>query len=155
VARAGERPKKQAMDISVEIEASRPTSSLIHVLSSRAVGEAVAGAAATRILRFTSPSASVWGGLASEASPAPAPCPSRPIADSRSALITYVQDRPGHDRRYASNPTKIASELGFEPAESLETGLWRTVEWYLANEAWWRGVMDGSYRAWIATQYRA
>jgi dTDP-glucose 4,6-dehydratase len=69
------------------------------------------------------------------------------------SLITFVQDRPGHDRRYAIDPTKIASRLGFEPAESLETGLRLTVEWYLANEAWWRGVMDGSYREWMITNY--
>ncbi len=69
------------------------------------------------------------------------------------SLITYVQDRPGHDRRYAIDPTTIATQLGFEPAESLETGLRRTVEWYLANEPWWRGVMDGSYRDWMAANY--
>ena len=66
--------------------------------------------------------------------------------DACNSLITYVADRPGHDRRYAIDPTKIATELGFEPRESLETGLRRTVEWYLANEPWWRGIMDRSYR---------
>jgi dTDP-glucose 4,6-dehydratase len=71
-----------------------------------------------------------------------------------SSLITYVQDRPGHDRRYAIDPTKIATALGFEPVESLASGLRRTVEWYLANEPWWRSVMDGSYREWIAAQYK-
>ena len=70
------------------------------------------------------------------------------------SLITYVKDRPGHDRRYAIDPTKIASRLGFEPAESLETGLRRTVAWYLSNEPWWRAVMDGSYREWMAAQYK-
>ena len=69
------------------------------------------------------------------------------------SLITYVNDRPGHDRRYAIDPTKIATVLGFEPSESLESGLRRTVEWYLANERWWRGVMDGGYRDWITTNY--
>ncbi len=73
--------------------------------------------------------------------------------DACKSLITYVADRPGHDRRYAIDPTRIATELGFEPCESLETGLRRTVEWYLLNEAWWRRVMDGSYREWITTQY--
>ena len=68
-------------------------------------------------------------------------------------LITYVKDRPGHDRRYAIDPSRIASELAFEPAETLATGLARTVDWYLANEDWWRGVMDGSYLQWIDTNY--
>jgi dTDP-glucose 4,6-dehydratase len=69
------------------------------------------------------------------------------------SLITHVKDRPGHDRRYAIDPTRLASVLGFEPRETLESGLSLTVDWYLANEAWWRAVMDGSYRQWIATQY--
>ena len=68
-------------------------------------------------------------------------------------LVTHVRDRPGHDRRYAIDPNLIASRLGFEPAETLTTGLARTVDWYLENEAWWRGVMDGSYRLWIERQY--
>ena len=68
-------------------------------------------------------------------------------------LITYVTDRPGHDRRYAIDPSRIARVLAFEPTESLATGLARTIDWYLANEAWWRGVMDGSYREWIAGHY--
>lgn len=61
-------------------------------------------------------------------------------------LITYVTDRPGHDLRYAIDPSKIARELGWMPQETFETGLCKTVAWYLANEAWWRRVMDGSYR---------
>ena len=68
-------------------------------------------------------------------------------------LISHVRDRPGHDRRYAIDPTTIASGLGFEPHETLRTGLARTVDWYLANDAWWRAVMDGSYRTWIERQY--
>ncbi len=70
-----------------------------------------------------------------------------------SSLITHVRDRPGHDRRYAIDPTLIASTLGFEPRETLATGLRRTVDWYLTNEPWWRAVMDGSYRHWIERQY--
>ena len=62
-------------------------------------------------------------------------------------LITYVTDRPGHDRRYAIDSRKIESELGFMPAYTFEQGIRETVEWFLANEAWWRAVMDGSYRA--------
>jgi len=54
-------------------------------------------------------------------------------------LITRVRDRPVHDRRYAIDPTSIASRLGFEPAETLRTGWARTVDWYLGNEPWWRG----------------
>ncbi|HEX6966467.1 MAG TPA: dTDP-glucose 4,6-dehydratase [Gemmatimonadaceae bacterium] len=70
-------------------------------------------------------------------------------------LITYVADRPGHDRRYAIDARKIGGELGYRPAETLETGLQRTVAWYLEHEAWWRGVMDGSYRAWMERNYGA
>ncbi len=69
--------------------------------------------------------------------------------------IRMVQDRPGHDRRYAINADKISDRLGFRPQESFETGIRKTISWYLDNEAWWRGVMDGSYRSWIATQYSA
>lgn len=62
------------------------------------------------------------------------------------SLIRYVTDRPGHDRRYAINATKIEGELGFVPEETFETGIRWTVDWFLSNEAWWRSVMDGSYR---------
>ena len=57
-------------------------------------------------------------------------------------LITFVDDRPGHDKRYAIDSQKIANELGWLPAESLQTGLRKTVQWYLQNEAWWQGVMN-------------
>lgn len=78
-----------------------------------------------------------------------------PAANGRSCreLITHVRDRPGHDRRYAIDPTAIATRLGFEPRETLKTGLARTVDWYVEHESWWRGVMDGSYRRWIERQY--
>lgn len=78
-----------------------------------------------------------------------------PAASGRSCreLITHVRDRPGHDRRYAIDPTAIATRLGFEPRETLKTGLARTVDWYVEHESWWRGVMDGSYRRWIERQY--
>jgi dTDP-glucose 4,6-dehydratase len=81
--------------------------------------------------------------------------PDCPAARGRSCreLITHVRDRPGHDRRYAIDPTAIARRLGFEPRETLRTGLARTVDWYLEHESWWRGVMDGSYRRWIERQY--
>ena len=61
-------------------------------------------------------------------------------------LITYVQDRPGHDVRYAIDATKIHRELGWKPAESFETGIRKTVRWYLDNRDWWERVLDGSYR---------
>src|SRR5690606_21183579 len=60
--------------------------------------------------------------------------------------ITYVQDRPGHDRRYAIDASKIEQELGWTPQETFETGLRKTVQWYLENEAWWKRVQDGSYQ---------
>lgn len=61
-------------------------------------------------------------------------------------LVTFVADRPGHDRRYAIDATKIGTELGWRPAETFASGLEKTVAWYLDNEAWWRAVLDGSYR---------
>lgn len=81
--------------------------------------------------------------------------PNSPCAKGQSAstLITYVKDRPGHDRRYAIDFTKAASDLGFAPSVSLADGLERTFDWYLNNESWWRGVMDGSYRDWVQRQY--
>jgi len=68
-------------------------------------------------------------------------------------LITYVKDRPGHDRRYAINAEKIMSELGYAPVETFETGIRKTVTWYLDNEDWWRKIMDGSYQEWIEKNY--
>ncbi|MGB0663330.1 MAG: dTDP-glucose 4,6-dehydratase [Pontibacterium sp.] len=61
-------------------------------------------------------------------------------------LITYVQDRPGHDLRYAIDASKIEKTLGWTPEETFESGLKKTVEWYLSNEAWWQRVLDGSYQ---------
>jgi len=61
-------------------------------------------------------------------------------------LITFVTDRPGHDVRYAIDASKIERELGWRPQETFESGLRKTVEWYLNNEAWWRAVLDGSYQ---------
>jgi dTDP-glucose 4,6-dehydratase len=69
------------------------------------------------------------------------------------SLVTYVKDRPGHDRRYAIDPRKAQSELGYRPRETFESGLAKTVAWYLGNEPWWRAVMDGSYRQWVERQY--
>jgi dTDP-glucose 4,6-dehydratase len=79
----------------------------------------------------------------------------RPSTGGSSAeLITYVRDRPGHDRRYAIDGTKIERELGFIPTESFETGFRKTIQWYLGNEPWWRSVMDGSYRSWVRKHYK-
>ncbi len=81
--------------------------------------------------------------------------PASPAASGRRSheLITFVTDRPGHDRRYAIDPAKIESELGFVPHETFESGIRQTVQWFLANESWWRAVMDGSYRQWIEANY--
>jgi dTDP-glucose 4,6-dehydratase len=74
---------------------------------------------------------------------------------SRRDLITYVKDRPGHDRRYAMDATKIERELGWKPKETLESGLRKTVRWYLENHDWVADVTSGTYRQWIATHYSA
>jgi dTDP-glucose 4,6-dehydratase len=74
---------------------------------------------------------------------------------SRKELITFVKDRPGHDRRYAIDAGKIERELGWRPKETFESGLRKTVRWYLENEKWVRDVTSGSYRQWIATHYSA
>jgi dTDP-glucose 4,6-dehydratase len=74
-------------------------------------------------------------------------------ATSRRDLITFVKDRPGHDRRYAMDARKIERQLGWKPKATLEGGLRQTVRWYLENEAWVKNVIGGSYRQWIATHY--
>lgn len=83
--------------------------------------------------------------------------PMAPHNCSKSAtdLVTHVTDRPGHDRRYAINAEKIRDTLDFIPSETFETGIKKTVRWYLENEAWWRRVMDGSYRQWIRRNYNS
>ena len=60
-------------------------------------------------------------------------------------LISFVPDRPGHDRRYAIDPAKAVAELGWRPAETMATGLEKTVRWYLANRSWWKGILDRTY----------
>jgi dTDP-glucose 4,6-dehydratase len=69
-------------------------------------------------------------------------------------LITFVKDRPGHDRRYAMNIDKISRELDWRPRESFESGLAKTVDWYLHNSAWVREVQSGAYREWLDFHYR-
>ena len=67
--------------------------------------------------------------------------------------ITYIKDRPGHDRRYAIDASKIHQQLLWKPAETFDTGIRKTVEWYLANSGWVEQVQNGSYRDWVAQQY--
>ncbi|MFD3299597.1 dTDP-glucose 4,6-dehydratase [Aquipseudomonas alcaligenes] len=80
----------------------------------------------------------------------------RPRADGQpyQQQIAYVTDRPGHDRRYAIDATKLATELGWKPAETFETGIRKTVQWYLDNQAWVNNVLSGDYRQWMETNYR-
>ena len=78
--------------------------------------------------------------------------PNDPVVPHRQ-LIKFVQDRPGHDRRYAIDTTKIEQELGWNPRESFETGLRKKVRWYLDHMEWVTEVTSGAYRQWIATQY--
>jgi len=72
----------------------------------------------------------------------------RPLADGRAreSLITYVKDRPGHDRRYAIDASKLQHELGWQPSDTFESGIAQTVDWYLTHQAWTQRVLDGSYR---------
>ena len=81
----------------------------------------------------------------------------RPRADGQSYAeqITYVTDRPGHDRRYAIDARKLERELGWKPAETFETGIRKTVQWYLDNPEWVQNVQSGSYRDWVQKQYTA
>jgi dTDP-glucose 4,6-dehydratase len=74
--------------------------------------------------------------------------PSCPAAKGRPIreLVTFVTDRAGHDWRYAIDASKIRSELGFAPTERFETGIEKTIDWYLANESWWRAVLSGAYQ---------
>jgi len=79
----------------------------------------------------------------------------QPRADGRfyREQITYVQDRPGHDRRYAIDAGKIARELGWKPAETFDSGMRKTVQWYLGNQAWVHNVTSGAYRDWVGKHY--
>ncbi|MDP1639109.1 MAG: dTDP-glucose 4,6-dehydratase [Candidatus Nitrotoga sp.] len=77
----------------------------------------------------------------------------RPQGAPHASLITYVQDRPGHDHRYAIDAGKIAQELGWKPLETFETGLRKTVEWYLTNPDWVNAVISGEYQNWIQQNY--
>ena len=79
----------------------------------------------------------------------------KPRADGKSYVeqVTYVKDRPGHDRRYAIDASKVERELGWRPAETFDTGIRKTVKWYLDNPVWIEGVVSGCYRDWLQKQY--
>jgi dTDP-glucose 4,6-dehydratase len=81
----------------------------------------------------------------------------RPKADGSSYAnqISYVTDRPGHDRRYAIDARKLEAELGWKPAETFETGIHKTVQWYLTHPEWVSNVQSGAYREWVQKQYSA
>jgi dTDP-glucose 4,6-dehydratase len=75
------------------------------------------------------------------------------VENKYASQITFVKDRPGHDRRYAIDASKLERELGWKPAETFETGIQKTVQWYLDNQEWIDGVLSGSYRDWVKKQY--
>jgi dTDP-glucose 4,6-dehydratase len=77
----------------------------------------------------------------------------RSDAQSYKTQITFVKDRPGHDKRYAIDASKLERELGWKPAETFETGIRKTVQWYLANQSWVENVTSGNYRNWVEKQY--
>jgi dTDP-glucose 4,6-dehydratase len=77
----------------------------------------------------------------------------RPGVASRRALITYVKDRPGHDRRYAIDCRKLTAELGWKPQETFSSGIRRTIAWYLENMSWVEAITSGAYREWIDRNY--
>ena len=79
-------------------------------------------------------------------------CPAAKGTDP-ATLVTYVEDRPGHDRRYAIDYAKARTDLGYDPAETFESGFSKTLDWYIGNRDWWAAVMDGSYREWLSTNY--
>jgi dTDP-glucose 4,6-dehydratase len=80
-----------------------------------------------------------------------------PRSDGRryAEQITYVKDRPGHDRRYSIDARKIARELGWKPSETFETGIRKTVRWYLDHQDWVKNVTSGTYRQWVEKHYEA
>ena len=74
--------------------------------------------------------------------------------DKPESLIKYVKDRPGHDRRYAIDPTKIEIELGWKPKYNFDTGIAQTIQWYLDNEDWWKHIISGEYQNYFAEMYK-
>jgi dTDP-glucose 4,6-dehydratase len=79
----------------------------------------------------------------------------RPDRKSYAEQITFVKDRPGHDRRYAMDARKIERELGWRPRETFESGIRKTVKWYLENEDWVRSITSGVYRSWVSKHYES
>ncbi len=81
--------------------------------------------------------------------------PDAPPANGQASdsLITYVKDRPGHDRRYAIDATKTEQTLGYQPVETFERGMEKTLDWYLANEPWWQAILSGEYTQWLEKHY--
>ena len=75
------------------------------------------------------------------------------ILEKPESLIRYVTDRPGHDLRYAIDPTKMERELGWKPEYTFDTGMDKTIKWYLSNKEWWQRVMNGEYRNYIKNMY--
>ena len=70
------------------------------------------------------------------------------------SLIKYVKDRPGHDRRYAIDPTKIEKELGWKPQYTFDTGIKQTIDWYLSNQDWWERIISGEYQNYFREMYK-
>ena len=73
--------------------------------------------------------------------------------DKSENLIKFVTDRPGHDMRYAIDPTKIKNELGWEPTTSFDEGIKRTIKWYLDNRQWWENIISGEYMQYYKNMY--
>lgn len=82
------------------------------------------------------------------------PCAADAPVKSYEDLITYVKDRPGHDRRYAIDSSKIERELGWKPSETFESGILKTVNWYISNQEWVEHIISGDYQNWIKKQYQ-
>ncbi len=77
------------------------------------------------------------------------------IAGCAEKLIQHVRDRPGHDRRYAIDPARARAQLGYAPHESFDSGIDKTIRWYLNNETWWQSILNGHYREWVASHYHS
>lgn len=81
--------------------------------------------------------------------------PHTPVTNdtSSNSLITYVKDRPGHDLRYAMNTDRITTQLGFRTSESFQSGIYKTIHWYLSNDTWWKPIINQDYQKWLEEQY--
>ena len=74
--------------------------------------------------------------------------------DKPKSLIRFVQDRKGHDMRYAIDPTKLETELGWKPKYNFDTGIQQTINWYLNNKQWWQNILSGEYQNYFETMYK-